>query len=81
MKCVSAVKVAPPYLSEDMGGGSGPLAAAAGDGVVVSSSSVQEAVLKQNEFFKLQIVVFRNGSLFPSEDVAVVSPVASAKIG
>ncbi len=36
---------------------------------------------RKKEFFKLQIIIFRNASLFPSENVAVVSPVASAKIG
>ncbi|XP_075241376.1 uncharacterized protein LOC142336429 isoform X2 [Convolutriloba macropyga] len=66
-KLYAAVKVASPYkrAQTDEGESRG------------SSTSPKN---RNDKFFKLQIVVFRNASLFPSADTAIVSPVASAKI-
>ena len=71
-KCVSVVKVASPYRS------TGTLS---GSAVPTSLTSLTSSGEPLSKFFKLQVVVFRNASLFPSADVAIVSPVASAKIG
>ncbi|XP_063712908.1 adhesion G protein-coupled receptor A3-like isoform X3 [Symsagittifera roscoffensis] len=70
-KIFAVVKVASPYIS------TGTLS---GSPVPTSLTSLTSSGEPLSKFFKLQVVVFRNASLFPSADVAIVSPVASAKI-